>query len=148
MEDELTATWYVARCCSETGIIPTSIFGHPEVYIERNHYQKSRTTQWTKCDRFLTSILTLFLSSTARAVHLIFYVNVQKIVTMPVILKTTPMKVWCGFKGRSPMFFKAPLFSGRSILYSGESNCRKELSKVIEKGFRPYSVLCDNDRAI
>jgi len=46
------------------------------------------------------------------------------------------------------MFFKAPLFSGRSILYSGESNCRKELSKVIEKGFRPYSVLCDNDRAI
>jgi hypothetical protein len=32
-------------------------FGHPEVYIERNHYQKSRTTQWTKCDQILTSKL-------------------------------------------------------------------------------------------
>ena len=67
---------------------------------------------------------------------------------MPVILKTTPMKDWCVFEGWSSLFFKAPLFSGRSIFYSGESNCRKELSKVMEMGLRPYSVLCDNDRAI
>ena len=126
--------------------IPT--FGHPEVYIERNHYQKSRSTQRAKCDQILNFKLRSFLSSTARAALLIFYVNVQKIVTIPVILKTTPMKDWCVFEGWSSLFVKASLFCDSSIFYSGESNCRKKLSKVMEMGLRSYSVLCDNDRAV
>jgi hypothetical protein len=66
---------------------------------------------------------------------------------IPVICRTLPMKDWYVFEGWSSVLLKAPL-SGRSIFYSGESNCRKEPSKILEVGFRPYNVLCDNDRAI
>jgi quinol-cytochrome oxidoreductase complex cytochrome b subunit len=66
--------------------------GHTDNFIERNHYQKSRTTQWTKYAQTLTFNLRVFLRTTARAVLLILYVNVQKIVMIPVICRTLPMK--------------------------------------------------------
>jgi predicted ATP-binding protein involved in virulence len=67
---------------------------------------------------------------------------------IPVILKTTPMKDWCVFDGWSSLFVKACLVRYRSLFDSGESNCRKKLSKILEMGLRPYSVLCDNERAV
>jgi predicted ATP-binding protein involved in virulence len=58
------------------------------------------------------------------------------------------MKDWCVFEGWSSLFVKACLVRYRSLFDSGESNCRKKLSKIMEMGLRPYSVLCDNERAV